>query len=91
MKRLLLVLVLVVAGVGGLGFYRGWFHLASDSADHKIQITATVDTDKIQEDKKTAVEKVQDLGHQVKDKAAGPTEKSKDKAGPSVPGPQNQE
>jgi uncharacterized protein HemX len=102
MKRLLSVLVLVVAGVVGLGFYLGWFQVASDSADHKIHITATVDKDKFQEDEKKALEKVQDLGHQVKDKvhdlghqvkdkAAGPPEKSKDEAGPPVQGPQKQE
>src|ERR1043166_7564800 len=102
MKRLLCVLVVGVAGVVGLGFYLGWFHVASDRADHKVHITATVDKDKFQEDEKKALEKVQDWGHQVKDKvhdlghqekdkAAAPTEKSKDQAGPPVPGPQNQE
>ena len=58
--------------------YLGWFHL-------------TVDKDKFQEDKQKALEKVQDLGHQVKDKAAVPTEKSKDQAAPPVQLPQNQQ
>jgi len=79
MKSLLIVLVLLVAGVLGLGFYLRWFHVASDSGDGKGNITLTVDTDKIQEDKVKAMEKVHDLGHQAKDKAAGPTEKGKDK------------
>jgi hypothetical protein len=91
MKRLLCVLVLIVAGIVGLGFYQGWCQLASDSSDHKIHITATVDKDKFQEDEKKALEKVHDLGHQVKEKAVVPTEKSKDQAGPPVQGPQNQE
>ena len=49
MKPLLIVLVLVVAGFVGLGFYLGWFHFASDSADDKPNITLTVDPDKFQE------------------------------------------
>jgi hypothetical protein len=80
MKRLLCVLVLLVAGVVGLGFYQGWCQLASDSSDRKIHITATVDKDKFQEDEKKALEKIHDLRHQVKEKA-----------GPPVQGPQNQE
>ncbi len=61
MKALLLVLVLVVASVVCLGFYLGWFQL-------------TVDTDKFQEDRKKVLGSVQNLGHQVKDKAAALTE-----------------
>jgi hypothetical protein len=78
MKRLLLVLVLVVAGVLGLGFYRGWFHVASDSADGESNLTFTVDTNKIGEDRKTAQQKAQDLGHSGKDKTGAPTEGPKD-------------
>jgi hypothetical protein len=82
MNRMLIVLVLVVAGVvagiATLGFSRGWFSFASAGADDKTNITLTVDKDKIQEDEKKAQEKVQDWGHQGKDKAPAPTEKSKD-------------
>jgi hypothetical protein len=88
MNRLLVVLVLVVAGIVGLGFYQGWFHVASDGGGGESNITFTVDTDKMHEDKDKAMEKVQDLGHQAKDKAAPPTEKSKDQATPPVPEPQ---
>lgn len=76
MKRLLLVLVLVVACGVALGFYRGWFHIGSDNVDGKSNITLSVDQNKIQEDGKAAQEKVQDLG-QPKHKTEGPTEKSK--------------
>jgi hypothetical protein len=31
--------VLLVAGVAGLGFYRGWFSLASDRSDAKSNVT----------------------------------------------------
>ncbi len=77
MKRFLVVLALIVVIVVGLSFYLGWWSFTSDSTDHKGHLTVTVDKDKIQEDKKKALEKVQDLEHQVKEKAAG-TETSKD-------------
>jgi len=50
-----------------LGFYRGWFQFSSDrdNADHKVNATFTVDEDKIREDK----DKVQEYGHQAKEKA----------------------
>jgi hypothetical protein len=60
MKRLLVVFVLAVAGVVGLGFYLGWFQLASDSAGEKPNITFTVDPDKFQEDKEKAREVMSD-------------------------------
>jgi uncharacterized protein YxeA len=47
MKGFLCLLVLVAAGVIGLGFYLGWFHIDSDSANGKSRITFSVDTDKI--------------------------------------------
>jgi hypothetical protein len=78
MKRLLYVLVLVGAGAVALGFYLGWFHVGSDTADGKSNVTLSVDTDKFQKDRKTAVADVQDAGRQVKDKVAGPSEKNKD-------------
>ena len=35
MKGLLIVLVLIVAGVVGLGFYQGWFHFTSGTTGNK--------------------------------------------------------
>jgi uncharacterized protein YdeI (BOF family) len=78
MKALLIVLVLLVAGIAGFGFYRGWFSFASDSADAKSTITLTVDQDKFHEDRKTALENVQDLGRQAKDRTVAPAEQITD-------------
>jgi hypothetical protein len=75
MKRLFFVLVLVGAGIVGLGFYQGWFHIGSDKADGKSNVTLSMDTDKFQEDRKTAQDKVQDVGNKIKDKVTGPSEK----------------
>jgi len=76
MKALLIVFVLVVTAVVGLGFYRGWFQVSSDSADGNPNITFSADPDKVQDDKKPQQEKMQSLGGQVKDKAAVPSGKS---------------
>jgi len=78
MQRLFIVLVLIAAGVAGLGFYRGWFHVGSDNDDGKTNVTLSVDKEKFQEDRKTAVEDVQGVGRQIKDKVASPSEKSMD-------------
>ncbi len=78
MKRLLFVLILVGAGIVGLGFYRGWFHIRSDKTDDKPNVTLSVDKNKFQEDKNKAVTEVQDLEKRIKDKVAGPSEKTMD-------------
>lgn len=59
MSRLLIVVVLIVVGVVGLGFYFGYFRINSDSADGTSHITLTVEQKKLHEDEKKAVEKVQ--------------------------------
>jgi hypothetical protein len=78
MKALLVVLVLLVVGVTGLGFYRGWFGLESDSGGGSANVTLTVDGGKFQEDRAAATRGVQGLGHQAKEKAAGTDEVSRD-------------
>ena len=70
MKRLLFVLVLVGAGVAVLGYYREWYRFGSDSTDGKSNVTLSVDTHKFQEDRKSAVAGVKNLGHKTEDKIA---------------------
>jgi len=78
MKRLLFLILLIGVGVIGLGFYRGWFRVESDSADGKSNVTLSVNEEKFQDDKKEAVADVQGLEHKAKDKVAGLSEKSVD-------------
>lgn len=78
MARMLLVFALIVAVVGGLGFYMGWFHLSSGSDGNHAHVTVSVDKDQIQEDTDKAVDKVQDLGQQAKDEVATTTQKVPD-------------
>jgi len=64
MKRLFFVLLVVVVGIVGVGFYRGWF---------------TVNQDKIQQDERTAKEEVRELTQEVKAKTGERTDKVKER------------
>jgi hypothetical protein len=62
MRRLFVVLVVLVIGVAVLGYYRGWFTFEWEKTpDGNSQIIGTVNHNKIEEDKKQAAEKLQDL------------------------------
>jgi hypothetical protein len=62
MRRLFAVLVVLAVGVAALGFYRGWFDVGWQKSGDTGQLTGTVHQDKIEADRKQAVEKVQGLG-----------------------------
>jgi len=66
----LLLLIVLLAGLVGLGFYQGWFHFDSQNSSSKTDITITVDKDKLTADEQKAREKVQDLAHQAQDKTS---------------------
>lgn len=85
------IFLVVVACIAGFGFYRGWFHVASETNDDKRNVTFTADSNKIKDDEKKAVEKVHDLEHRVKDKVAAPTEKTKDQADRTAQSPPSQD
>jgi hypothetical protein len=74
MARMLLALALIVTVVAGLGFYMGWFHFSSGSDANSAHVTVSMDKGQIREDKDKAVDKVQDLGQQAKDKIAATTQ-----------------
>jgi hypothetical protein len=78
MKRLIFVLVLIVVGVGCLGFYLGWFQLTTQTTtDGKSNVTVTVDKDKIKDDEQKAKDKAKEIGRDAKDKAAETVNKVK--------------
>ena len=68
MRTLLVIVILLVVGIAGLGFYRGWFQVSSDrdTTDQTVNTTLTVDEDRIREDK----EKLQEFGQQAKEETA---------------------
>lgn len=76
MKTMLILLALVV--VIGLGLYRGWFNLSSRNGQGNPNVTLSVNKDKIEADKDTVVDKMQDLGHKAGDKIAATTQKAQD-------------
>jgi hypothetical protein len=76
----LVLFLLIVAGIAGLGYYRGWFNFSSDSNNNKPNITMSVDKDKIREDKDKTVEEVQSLGQRAKDKVTMTTQVTTQKA-----------
>jgi len=91
MSRIFLALVLLVACVVGLGFYLGWFEVASDGTDGKTHIKLTVDKEKIKADEQKVLEKVHHIGSPGTDKATTPAKKNGDEAVPPVQPPPNQD
>jgi uncharacterized protein YlzI (FlbEa/FlbD family) len=72
MKRLLVLIVLVVALIAGLGLKRGWFQVNSSKADgvqgtDTTSVTVNVDKAKIRDDKEKVVEKVHEAKEKVSD------------------------
>ena len=78
MKTLLVVVVLLLVGIAGLGFYQGWFRLSTDGTDRKPSATITVDKDKIQEDEQRAKEKVQGFRQGVKERTGARADEVKE-------------
>ena len=63
MRALFGLLVVAVIAIVAVGFYRGWFTVEwNKTDDNKGQVTGTVDNDKIEADKKRAIEEVKGLG-----------------------------
>jgi hypothetical protein len=71
-KGFLIFLFVVAIAVVGLGFYRGWWSVSSSKdADNKVHIDLTVNKDKLTEDEKAALRKVQGAEQAAKDKVTG--------------------
>lgn len=74
MRAILIFVVLLLVGIAGVGFYRGWFQISSDrdNTENRVNTTFTVDEDKIREDK----EKMQELGREANEKIGDAVEPS---------------
>ena len=74
MRAILIFVVLLLVGIAGLGFYRGWFQISSDrdNAENKVKTTFTVDEVKIREDK----EKMKDLGQRANEQTGDVVERN---------------
>jgi hypothetical protein len=80
MRGFFVVLVLLVVGAVGLGFYRGWFEVSTGSTSGKANATITVDRDKIQADQEKVKKQVQDVTQKVGERAGAATGKGKEEA-----------
>lgn len=78
MKGFLGVLLLLVIGVVGLGFYLGWFNFSTGGTEQNPSATISVDRDKIRKDEEAAKKKLRDAGQAVKEKIGSKTEKNND-------------
>ena len=67
MCRWLIVVGLIALCVIGAGFYFGYMHVASDSADGTIHITLTIDQRGMLRDEKKVVGDVHEFGHPSKE------------------------
>jgi cytoskeletal protein RodZ len=58
MKALLVIVVVLLVGIAGFGFYQGWFRVSTEGTEQQPSATITVDKDKIRADETSAKEKV---------------------------------
>jgi hypothetical protein len=68
--RIIKVVLVLALCVAVLGFYRGWFSLSSrgrDAESNKINVSLTVDPDKMKDDAEKVKEKTTALTDQVTD------------------------
>ena len=73
MRGLLVLLVLLLLGVGTLGYYQGWFKVSKAQTEQGPSYQVTVDKEKIKADQERAKEKAQGVADQFKEKAKGIT------------------
>ena len=68
MRALFGLVVLLLVGMVGLGFYQGWFHFSTNSTDQGSSATITLDQSKIRADEGRAKDKVRSFGQEAKEK-----------------------
>ena len=78
MKALIFIFVLLAVGTVGIGFYRGWFKVGSDSKEGRSNLTLSVDKNKIEKDEKTVAADIHKLGHKATDNASTTGENTMD-------------
>jgi hypothetical protein len=71
------VVVLLLIGIAGFGYYRGWFAFSTNSADQTPSATITVDKSKFHEDEQKAKDEVQGAGQKAKEEVGALAGKSK--------------
>jgi hypothetical protein len=77
MRTLVFVAVLFLVAIAGVGFYRGWFQLSTDTASQRPSATITMDKDKIRADEKKAKDEMQGFRQAAKEKTGQWADKAK--------------
>jgi len=72
------VFVLLVVGIAGFGYYRGWFAISTNSSDKEPSATVTVNKEKFHEDEQRARDDVQGFGQEAKKKISDQDGKTKE-------------
>ena len=78
MRALMFVVVFLLAAIAGLGYFRGWFALSTNTTDEMPSATITVDKDKFHADEQTARDKAQGAGQKAKEDVGDLTGKAKE-------------
>ncbi|MGO9110969.1 MAG: hypothetical protein ACLP9L_17240 [Thermoguttaceae bacterium] len=78
MRTLMLVVVLLLIGIAGVGYCRGWFAFSTNGTDATPSATITVDKNKFHEDEQKARDEVQGLGQEAKKKVGDLSGKAKE-------------
>jgi uncharacterized protein HemX len=68
MKRLLFVLIVLVAGVAALGWYRGWFTVSTGTDELNVKMNK----DQLKDDEEKAKAKLEGLKGQIQNKTTEP-------------------
>ncbi len=63
MIRFFGMIVFLCVLIAGVGYYRGWFRAATSDTTGQSNVTVTVDKNKLDQDKASAQQQVQDLTH----------------------------
>ncbi len=85
MKKLFAFLIVVVICVVVVGFYRSWFTVSSPSTNaesHQVNVSVTVDPDKVKADAETVKEKAAELTGQAAEEANEPVDQASDDVKP---------
>jgi hypothetical protein len=80
MRSFFLAVLILVAIVVCVGYYRDWFNVATKDSDNKTDIHLSVDKQKIKEDAKAAEKKVKEEAAAIKEKGKEAAGAARDKA-----------
>jgi chromosome segregation ATPase len=69
LRNLIFTIVLVALIVGGFGYYRGWFGVATHSDDNKSNLNVSINKDKVQADEERAKQALHKLENKIKGKS----------------------